>query len=128
MDGLDGSMPRNKGERLRPVTRKAHPWVDSRPSEDQAAFAGRGRSDEGLALGLSSLSDPLRGAHPPPALVSVAPPERVASALAVWELVDGFTTSSHPVLKWVIRRRTVSEMIRPPSRRRPRGLSLAGRP
>ena len=24
-----------------PLTRKAHPWVDSRPSEDQAAFAGR---------------------------------------------------------------------------------------
>jgi hypothetical protein len=40
--------------------------VDFRPSEDQAAFAGRGRSEEGLALWLPSLSDSLRVAHPPP--------------------------------------------------------------
>ena len=45
---------------IRPLTRKAHPWVDSRPSEDQAAYAGRGRSVEGLALRLPSLSDPTR--------------------------------------------------------------------
>ena len=48
------------------LTRKAHPQVDSRPSEDQAAFAGRGRSVEGLALGLPSLSDPASLACPPP--------------------------------------------------------------
>jgi len=42
--------------------------VDSRPSEDQAAFAGRGRSDEGLALWLPSLSDPPSVAHPPPSI------------------------------------------------------------
>ena len=47
------------------LTRKAHPWVDSRPSEDQAAFAARGRSDEGLALGLPSLSDSVSVAHLP---------------------------------------------------------------
>ena len=40
--------------------------MDSRPSEDQAAFAGRGRSDEGLALWLPSLSDPLIIAHATP--------------------------------------------------------------
>ena len=43
---------------MEPLTRKAHPQVDSRPSEDQAAYAGRGRSGEGLALRLPSLSDP----------------------------------------------------------------------
>src|SRR6478672_1015940 len=48
------------------LTRKAHPWVDSRPSEDQAAFAARGRSVEGLALWLPSLSDPASVARPPP--------------------------------------------------------------
>src|SRR3954469_416078 len=48
-----------------PLTRKAHPRVDSRPSEDQAAFAERGRSVEGLALWLPSLSDPARIARPP---------------------------------------------------------------
>ncbi len=57
------------------LTRKAHPWVDSRPSEDQAAFAARGRSDEGLALGLPSLSDPPSVAHSPPSTASVATPD-----------------------------------------------------
>src|SRR3954453_12179860 len=45
------------------LTRKAHPQVDSRPSEDQAAYAGRGRSVEGLALRVPSLSDPDRVAR-----------------------------------------------------------------
>ena len=57
-----------KGAAAGLLTRKAHPWVDSRPSEDQAAFAGRGRSDEGLALWLPSLSDPASVAHPPPSI------------------------------------------------------------
>ena len=46
--------------------------MDSRPSEDQAAFAARGRSDEGLALGLPSLSDPVSVAHPPES-IALAP-------------------------------------------------------
>src|SRR5450631_1324435 len=70
-----GEASRSKRGRL---TRKAHPWVDSRPSEDQAAFAERGRSEEGLALWLPSLSDPFSVAHPPPTITDTfrtsAPP------------------------------------------------------
>ena len=42
------------------LTRRTHSQVGPRPSEDQAAFAGRGRSEEGLALRLPSLSDTLQ--------------------------------------------------------------------
>jgi hypothetical protein len=62
--GRRGAVPDGSTAGL--LTRKAHPQVDSRPSEDQAAFAGRGRSVEGLALWLPSLSDPARVARPPP--------------------------------------------------------------
>ena len=86
IDGLDAVVLRkalrNKRGRLRPLTRKAHPWVDSRPSEDQAAFAARGRSDEGLALGLPSLSDLTSVAHPPPSSDSVATPHVPESPIA----------------------------------------------
>jgi hypothetical protein len=71
-----------KGAAAGLLTRKAHPWVDSRPSEDQAAFAGRGRSDEGLALWLPSLSDPVSVAHPPGSIASCATPYVAASPLA----------------------------------------------
>src|ERR1700729_3154983 len=76
MDGLDGRL-----------TRKAHPWVDSRPSEDQAAYAARGRSDEGLALWLPSLSDPLSVAHAlhfGEDVTSAAPNSRVMRSRLTW--------------------------------------------
>jgi hypothetical protein len=58
------------------LTRKAHPWVDSRPSEDQAAFAGRGRLNQGLALWLPSLSDRSSIAQPAPSIAVVPHPTR----------------------------------------------------
>jgi hypothetical protein len=69
MEGLDGLMLRRRG----PSSRDASHTAPQAPiGKVQAAFAGRGRSDEGLALWLPSLSDPASVAHPPPS-IALAP-------------------------------------------------------
>ena len=58
--------------------------MDSRPSEDQAAFAERGRSVEGLALWLPSLSDPVSVAHRPRSTATCSVGLRPGSPRSRW--------------------------------------------